>query len=70
MENGKNINIRGLIRMTKTVTIDKEEYKELLEDQKFLYALQAAGVDNWDGYEYAQDIYQEENESEEDLEDE
>ena len=43
----------------KTVTISKEEYQELLENSQFLSALQAAGVDNWDGYEHAQDIVDE-----------
>ena len=31
---------------------DKELF-ELLKDQQQLYALQAYGVDNWDGYEEA-----------------
>ena len=30
-----------------------DEYEELLRDQKLLHALQGAGVDNWDGYDYA-----------------
>lgn len=36
-----------------TVTITKEEYEELKSDQDFLSALRSAGVDNWDGYDYA-----------------
>lgn len=40
-----------------TVTISKEEYDELLESQRFLYCLEAQGVDNWDGYEFAQEEY-------------
>ena len=36
-----------------TVTISTKEYSELIHDQKFLYALQGAGVDNWDGYDFA-----------------
>ena len=43
----------------KTVTISKESYDELLEDQAFLNALQAAGVDNWSGYDYAQELLEE-----------
>lgn len=39
-----------------TVTILKSEYDQMLEDVQFLAALLAAGVDNWDGYEYAQEI--------------
>ena len=41
------------------VTITKEEYEKLKDDSLFLQALQGAGVDNWDGYEYAQDSYNE-----------
>ena len=36
------------------VTIPKEEYEELLDNRKFLDALQMYGVDNWEGYELAQ----------------
>jgi hypothetical protein len=38
-----------------TVTITKEEYDELKEDSRFLRCLQGAGVDDWEGYEYALD---------------
>ena len=43
-----------------TVTIPKEEYESLLDDQLFLSCLEGAGVDNWDGYEYAREAYDEE----------
>lgn len=33
-----------------TVTIPKKEYDELLQAQRELNALHAAGVDNWDWY--------------------
>lgn len=36
-----------------TVTISKEEYENLLEDQRILLALEGAGVDNWEGYDFA-----------------
>lgn len=39
-----------------SVTISKAEYEELLDDQKLLNALQACGVDNWDGYGFALDM--------------
>lgn len=39
--------------MEDTITISREYYEYLLSDQAFLSALQAAGVDNWEGYEYA-----------------
>ena len=38
------------------VAVDKEEYEELVSDQKFLNALRAAGVDSWEGYEIAQEM--------------
>jgi len=37
------------------VRISKKEYERLLEDSQWLCALEAAGVDNWEGYEEAQD---------------
>lgn len=46
--------------MNKThVLVEVETLKELKEDALFLEALRAAGVDNWGGYDYAQDIYRE-----------
>ncbi len=38
-----------------TITIPKKEYDSLVEDAKFMRALEAAGVDNWEGYGIAQD---------------
>lgn len=34
-----------------------ENYNELLRDRLFLDALRAVGVDNWDGYADAHEIY-------------
>ena len=42
-----------------TVTITKEEYESLLQDRKWLQALESAGVDNWEGYDFAREIYNE-----------
>ena len=42
-----------------TITIDVERYGELLEAESWVQALEAAGVDNWDGYDFAQEIYNE-----------
>lgn len=36
-----------------TVTITRKQYNSLINDQKVLIALESAGVDNWDGYEFA-----------------
>ena len=33
-----------------TVTIGKAVYEQLLKDSEMLSALEAAGVDNWEGY--------------------
>lgn len=32
------------------------DLEECVDDSRFLHALRAAGVDNWGGYENAQDI--------------
>ncbi len=39
-----------------TVTISKKEYDRLIEDSEFLTALEAAGVDNWEGYAMAREM--------------
>lgn len=38
------------------VSITKKEYESILKDVKFMRALEAAGVDNWEGYNIAIDI--------------
>jgi len=43
----------------KMVTIPETEYLDLLDDSMRLEALQGAGVDNWCGYDYAREIYNE-----------
>ncbi len=45
------------------ITITKKEYDELKSDSDFLKSLEAAGVDNWQGYGDAQDIYEKEFEN-------
>jgi len=35
------------------VTITKKEYEDLVDSQTKLRALENAGVDNWEGYDYA-----------------
>jgi len=42
-----------------TVIISKEEYDRLLTDAFWLMCLEQAGVDNWVGYEEAQEIKEE-----------
>lgn len=48
------------LRMSEMTTISKEEYDELSDDSLFLSCLRGAGVDNWDGYSFAQEEYQKE----------
>ena len=42
------------------VELTKAEYDSLVEDQNFLRCLEAAGVDNWEGYETAVALSREE----------
>ena len=44
---------------TKMMTISADQYEGLLEDSLWLSALRAAGVDNWDGYDYAMELLRE-----------
>jgi hypothetical protein len=38
------------------VVMTEDDYLELKGAQDFLLALEAAGVDNWDGYEFAKEM--------------
>ena len=42
---------------TKTVTMTKKEFDELTRDSTKLECLIAAGVDNWEGYPDAMDMF-------------
>jgi len=37
--------------MSKDITISEDKYNELVRDQKKIRALEAGGVDNWEGYD-------------------
>ena len=50
----------SVVETGEIITISVEHYDEILDDVRFLNALRAAGVDNWDGYDYALEIYNEE----------
>lgn len=41
------------------IILTVDAYNDLVEDQQFLRALERAGVDNWDGYDFALEIFQE-----------
>lgn len=45
--------------MDEKVTISRSEYEQLLNDSEFLSCLEACGVDNWDGYGDAWEMYNE-----------
>lgn len=42
-----------------TICIPLSEYAALQKDSMFLAALEAAGVDNWSGYDMAVELYRE-----------
>lgn len=46
------------------VTITKDEYEELKECARWLSCLENAGVDNWGGIDFAQDLFRESEENE------
>ena len=53
--------IKGGITM-ETVTIPKDEYERLMHNSEFLGCLEGAGVDNWEGYDFAIDMMKEDEE--------
>lgn len=44
------------------ITITMDDYEELVADHRFLECLQSASVDNWEGYDDAIEMFQEEGE--------
>lgn len=40
------------------IEIPKYEYEELLDALDFLQCLEASGVDSWEGYDIAYDMYE------------
>lgn len=42
-----------------TITISMKEYESLVEREIWLSCLEGAGVDNWEGYDYAFEIKRE-----------
>lgn len=45
------------------ITISRKQYESLLEDSIFLSYLETCGVDNWSGYDYACDMFNQEKEN-------
>ena len=48
-----------LQRLRNRIHTLEQDLESVQEDVAFLEALRSAGVDNWEGYEYAQEIFQE-----------
>lgn len=48
----------------KTVVVLETEYESLVEQEKLLLALQSAGVDSWEGYDQAVEMFQEDDDEE------
>lgn len=48
--------------MIDTIVVPMDRYLDLLEAEKFIDALREAGVDNWDGYSHALEIWKENKE--------
>lgn len=44
-----------------TVEITRKEYDRLVKDSEWLSCLEAAGVDNWEGYDYALEMLHEDD---------
>jgi hypothetical protein len=42
--------------MEEMITITQKEYNQLRKDSDWLYYLERAGVDNWDGFDYALEL--------------
>ena len=47
---------------SETVTISRKEYEQLQKDTNMLNALEACGVDNWEGYSEAHKYLREQEE--------
>lgn len=56
---GRETSRDTLIMSEEMVTITKKEYDDLLKREAWLLCLEAAGVDNWQGYDYAQEMLEE-----------
>ena len=41
------------------ITVPKDEYESYLKAWQKLQCLEAVGVDNWDGYDFAMEQYEE-----------
>ncbi len=53
-----------------TITITKKEYEKLKDDSKWLSCLEAAGVDNWEGYDFARELLDDDDDDDDDEKEE
>lgn len=53
------MSVDKIAKSMETVELTKEAYDELVADQEFLNCLRACGVDNWEGYDLAAEMFQE-----------
>jgi hypothetical protein len=49
--------------MEQMIEIKERDYEVLLADQRKLWALEAGGVDNWEGYDFAMETLEDDDES-------
>lgn len=50
-----------MVEPDKEIYLSLDEYANLIQRDQWLTCLEAAGVDNWDGYEYALEMYEAED---------
>lgn len=48
------------------ITVDTDDYRKLLNLRNFLDYLKEVGVEDWEGYEKAKELYREKHDEEED----
>ena len=48
--------------MERNIEVSEKRYRELISHERELFALRDAGVDNWEGYDYAMELYYEKEE--------
>lgn len=56
--------------MNDKINLDLKVYEDLIRDRETLRALEAGGVDNWDGYDFALEEIHKRREFEDRIEDE
>ena len=61
LDNKNIVDIQNIAKELKDYTLVKTSHlQSLLDDSDFLDCLKSAGVDNWDGYDEAREMYYDE----------